>query len=345
MKKNIFFIFLSLIGFFFCKEWIQNNRLGITGLSWSQNKKIYTQKKENKKNIEVNQNILWSITVGILYDSEYVERDVSYLKLIFKASANQISNLLTGIQIRYIIDQPQNAAFLMGRMPSFPSKKKGEKKNYHRKPTESSIAWKDYLASQTRYDLVLTNAPIHWDKKKRDALFLFDKKKVRLGIIEMKGRSGMEGYGAYVSYYQDSFSYNSHKEKSEENNSLSGQLSPKELSLAISTAILALVFPLPPSFIAIPKHEKLLLQKKILLPKLVQNWQNRLDYLQTIANINGKKEKGSCKYLITKYKKQGKYSFLPPKNLISPSLPILYENTIKKQYAKFLTYCRKKDDK
>ncbi len=64
--------------------------------------------------------LLWTINVGVLTDSEFPELSLDTLKKSLERSVELISVLLPGIYIQYIIDQPMNAVFIMER--SLPTK-------------------------------------------------------------------------------------------------------------------------------------------------------------------------------------------------------------------------------
>lgn len=74
----------------------------------------------------------------------------------------------------------------------------------------SDYVWRAYLAGQVRYDLVLTNALIYADDlphraaEDRPTYWNPDLHVVRRALAPMGGRSALEGYGAYVSLYDNS---------------------------------------------------------------------------------------------------------------------------------------------
>lgn len=68
--------------------------------------------------------LFWSITVGILQDSEFKEANVRELRPVLLESTKEITDILPGIRIEYIVDQPLNAVFMMQRSLHKPKKEK-----------------------------------------------------------------------------------------------------------------------------------------------------------------------------------------------------------------------------
>ena len=74
--------------------------------------------------------------MGILQDSEFEEASVAHLRPILVESAKEIAYILPGIKLKYIIDQPMNAVFMMERTLGRP--KKGESPAFLAALTEQS---------------------------------------------------------------------------------------------------------------------------------------------------------------------------------------------------------------
>ncbi|MEQ9363665.1 MAG: hypothetical protein RIF32_05455 [Leptospirales bacterium] len=59
--------------------------------------------------------LIWTLNVGILNDSERPELTVAEVRPLLEESARRLGTLLPGIEVRFIIDQPMNSVFLIER--------------------------------------------------------------------------------------------------------------------------------------------------------------------------------------------------------------------------------------
>ena len=194
--------------------------------------------------------------------------------------------------------------------------------------------WLIYLREQVRYDLILANSIIYPD----DAKSIYNIKnniedflrspsgEIYLGLAPMLGRSGMEGYGSYISL----ISMNTVKQKA--------SLNLMNLESNITLALISLLFPLKVTAIASPK--KFLAFKKFMKSPIGKKyWKKRLKYLESIAHLH-KAKKGFCKELSSKYtyyqvlaKNKNYKNYIPSKG---------HKARLDLQYKKFLNYCGQK---
>ena len=341
--------------------------------------------------------LFWNITVGILQDSEFEEASLAQLRPVLLESTREMERILPGIKLKYIIDQPLNAVFMIQRTLGQP-KQKGERpaflaalseqssllllsnsanakrinrqklknsgldpkqtqkelqylealQNKRKAPEQISSqdstknsagtllsekltlrdsVWRTHLSQQVRYDLILSNALIYPDDlKKHRELLRNSRGTLRLGLAAMPGRSGMEAYGAYLSYV---------RLKLEKDTLEVRHLEAEELKKSLLLALTALLFPLELKFIdTFPKFELFKSFQKDSFWK--EHWQKRLAYLKAIAALHrGKTE--ACRQL---RKNKIDYNTLRDAKTYSPSK--VQAEILSREYIKFLSLCPKK---
>ncbi len=59
--------------------------------------------------------LLWTINAGVLNDSVFPELSVADVEPILQNASRNLAEMLPGLELRFIIDQPMNAVFLMER--------------------------------------------------------------------------------------------------------------------------------------------------------------------------------------------------------------------------------------
>ncbi len=60
--------------------------------------------------------LVWTLNVGVLYDSDFYEPDAESLKLFLQNNFVLLNEFLPGLKIRYVMDQPLNSVFIMQRV-------------------------------------------------------------------------------------------------------------------------------------------------------------------------------------------------------------------------------------
>ena len=330
-----YYIFFTFFTFFiFCREYpehISSKQLKGTGL--------YMEGSQ----------LFWSINVGILQDSEFQEKSVAELRPVLRESREELSQILPGIKLKYVIDQPLNVVFIMERT-LFRGKKEdlsaimpiqGLSKGLAKSPLSKKLSfrdstWRSYIGQQVRYDIILSNALIYPDKRERHPeLLLWPDGSLRLALGAMPGRSAMESYGAYLSYIR--IETKSPKKKAE------GKASPlrwrplrrEEMRQTLTRGLLALVFPLDLSLIASP--QKLAFFRSPRGRRVWEGyWKKRLSYLRAIAALHrGRAE--ACPQL---YKNKIDYNTLRDTKTYFPGK--IHSNILAMENAKFLALCPKK---
>ena len=335
-KASFFFFLFFLFFFAFCgKDPKQpaSRQLKGTGL--------FIQKKQ----------LFWNISVGILQDSGFQEQNVAELRPVLLESAKEAAQILRGIKIKYIIDQPLNVVFIMERTLG-----RGKKENLHimkakglserlaKSPLSENLSfrdstWRSYIGQQVRYDLLLTNALIYPDNPERHKELLSGQEGIlKLGLGAMPGRSAMEAYGAYLSYTR----LDRRKKKAPKPLHLLKEevrlLTAEELTQTLLVALTALIFPLQLSSIATPQKFKIFRALLRENPSWTRQWKQRLSYLRALASLHRGKAK-ACHEL---RRNKRNYNDRAPKKTKMYSPSKTHASILAREQEKFLDLCAKK---
>lgn len=91
-------------------EFLDPYQLPVRGLSQLPDPTGGTQRSE-----QISPNLLWTLNVGILNDSELPELAVADIQPLLEEVSNRLKPLLPGVEVRFIVDQPMNSVFLIER--------------------------------------------------------------------------------------------------------------------------------------------------------------------------------------------------------------------------------------
>ena len=232
---------------------------------------IYNFKANNFEALSFSdKKLILTLNIGLLQDSQFKEIDIlTFRKTVYKVQKileNQISNL----NIKFIVDQPLNAVYMMGT--SFSHLKKNKIVNNDSKGiTNSLFIWQNYFENQIRYDIVVTNANIEKGNLDINLPYLINNNKLNLILLNTPGRRAiLEKIGILISFNNDI-------------NKINDYNLFNNLEKHLYFSILNLILGLNVEFL---NNQKITNFSYTDLNKLIKFINTRIEYLKTILEFN-----------------------------------------------------------